>query len=288
MPISKPAKMNPEVQTAMSERLEAHRRGKYQVIGSLSWVETAHGALRFPVHANKHSGPTIGYVTDAEDKPDSQKIIVLTPWEGVPDLQEKTEEFCAACLAVCHVCEGTGSKVCEGVGCGGSGWVPVMLDPGSKCLICGLEGHAGHKVCPMCHGSGKMICSFCRGNKKYSTGIKGGQTDYMQPRCPECQGAQRHVIHKKQDLTPHVNALLPDPAKGPIVAIGPIFSFAVDLIDERKLEFGSPIRVFDVRPDRAGDHLFLLLDPSTSPQWPYLIGGLVIDRVRSEGAVMPR
>jgi hypothetical protein len=284
--------MNPEVSAMMALRHEAHRRGNYLVVGSVSLIETAHGILRFPVKSGHPTGLTLGYVTDAERKPDAQKLIVLTPWEGVPDILEKTDKFCSACLSDCFVCGTKGVKSCEGVGCGGRGWTPgpfqdctapgCLKDTGKFLLSCEECGGRGqiepHLKCAMCDGKGQMTCSWCKGNTRYSTGIKHGGTDYTLGRCDRCHGEQRDVMIKKQAIEQHVNAAFPDPKTGPIIAVGPILSVIVDLTEEMRESENTVIKMFDVKPDGAGDHLFLLLDSSSNPPWPYLIGGLVIER----------
>jgi hypothetical protein len=282
-------KINPEVVKMIADRHEAHRRGFYEVMGAISQIETAAGILRFPVTGNVPSGPTIGFVTE-DGKANAQKLIVLTAWDGIPDLFEKTEEFCQACLHDCHICGATGVKLCEGYQCGGRGWTPgpgvICPDCAAKdgkfnpeCKTCNGVGEINPQVeCIVCRGSGKMRCSFCRGKTRYSTGIKGGETDYMKGACDVCKGQQRQSIVHKQLIETHINALLPDPAKGPIVCIGPIFTFVVDLTMEQQESAGTPIKVFEVKPDGAGDQLFLLVDTSSNPNWPYLLGGTVMER----------
>jgi len=295
----KPTKaINPEVVQMMQVRTEAHRRGNYVVLGAISTIETAAGVLRFPTSGSTPSGPTIGYVTDAEGKEDFQKFVVLTEWSGLPALIDKTDQFCPACLAPCHICDGKGEKVCEGLRCGGRGFVPGPEQPCPDCVAktgkfdpaCATcEGYGAiHPAvdCPMCNRTGKMKCSFCRGQGKYSTGIKGGQKDYMAGRCETCNGAQRIVTTTAQPLEPHVNALLPDPARGPIMAIGPIFSIVVDLTHEQFEKQGSAVLVFDISADAHGDQMFLLIDAHAAPNWPYLVGGLIHERTADARAAL--
>ena len=295
--IDKKVPVNPEVVNMMRERHEAHRRGMFVVLGSISLMDTAHGVVRFPVINQLPSGPTIGYVTDLENGADPQKLVVLTEWNGLPDLIEKTEEFCTACLADCFICGTVGTKICEGVNCGGRGWTPGPSEncsaPGclketgkfkADCETCGGSGLVAPPVaCIMCKGAGTIVCPLCKGQTRYSTGIKGGSTDFMQGRCPECNGQQRKVNVKPQRLEDHINALLPDPKAGPIAAIGPIFSFIVDLTEEQREAIGTPVKIFDIKPDGAGDSMFLLIDSSSSPKWPYLVGGMITDRVPVAG-----
>lgn len=281
----------------MSLRHEAHRRGMYLVVGTISLIETAAGVLRFPVQMSKPTGPTVGYVTDGEGTPDPQKLVVLTPWEGIPDLHEKTETFCSHCLADCFVCNATGKKRCEGLQCGGRGWTPGPFEDcdGAGCVVengrfnpdckkCRGTGHLAPPVeCLMCKGSGVMVCSFCKGSTRYATGIKDGGSDFEAGRCTFCNGEQREIITRPQKLEPHINAMLPDPKTGPICAIGPIVTLVVDLTEENAKQIGTPLRIFDVKADHAGDHLFLLLDSSSSPAWPYLVGGFIVERNRESG-----
>jgi hypothetical protein len=290
--------VNPELLAMMQERLQAHRRGQFVVLGSISLIETFAGALRFPVSNNVPTGPTVGYMTDSEKKADLQKLIVLTPWEGVPALTEKTEEFCPACLHGCHVCNESGRKICEGVGCGGSGYTLGPADVCPECVAksgkfdpqcnkCQGNGAVYPKVeCVMCKGSGQIVCSFCKGQTRYSTGLKGGSTDFLVGRCTECHGFQRKSITKEQKIDPHVNALLPDPRNGPVAAVGPIFSFVVDLSEEQREQAGTPVRMFDVRQDAAGDQLFMLIDSTSTPAWPYLVGGLITEHNADANVMM--
>lgn len=304
MSIDRKAELTPEVSGMMRERHDAHRRGFYAVLGSISLFETARGILRFPVVDQRPTGPTIGYVTDQEKNPDPQKLVVLTEWNGLPDLNDKTEEFCPDCLADCPICNATGQKICEGLNCGGRGWTPGPLvdcdgagclkDSGKfnpECKKCGGFGQLHPQLeCKVCKGTGKMICSYCKGKTRYATGIKGGSTDFMVGRCPSCQGTQRMMRVQQQSLETHINALLPDPKKGPIVAVGPIFSYVVDLTEEQREAIGTPLKIFDVNPDAAGDRMFLLIDSSSSPKWPYLVGGLIVERqsLVGVGAELPR
>lgn len=288
-------KMNSEIESMISIRHEAHRRGNFIVQGSISLIETAHGALRFPIVSSNPTGPTIGYVLNADNTADDQKLVVLTEWDGLPDLHDKLPEQCPDCLRDCDVCGASGEKVCEGVGCGGNGWRPgPFVDcPGTDCMVqtgkfnpvcavCRGFGQIADKVtCEMCGGKKTIKCSRCRGTGKYSTGLIGGQTDYLQPRCKTCNGEQRAIKVIHQVLEDHINALLPDPARGPYIAIGPIFMFAVDLTTERFQETGTPVRIFDVSADAAGDHMFLVIDSSSKPQWPYLIGGVILERANA-------
>lgn len=295
--------LTPEVQAIVNRRHEAHRRGQYQVIGSISFLETAHGAMRFPVRENIPSGPTLAYAL--EDKGgrlevNEQELILLTEWKGLPDLREKLPGTqCNACLRTCDVCSGGGRKVCEGVGCGGRGWRPGPLvdckEPGCleetghfnpACQACKGNGQLPEPVkCEMCDGTGEISCSRCRGTGKYSTGIVNAGTNFMDGRCKTCHGEQCQVKVTPQRVEHFVNAFLPDPVRGPFVAIGPIFAIAIDLTMEKAIEYNTPVRVFDVEPDALGDYLFLLMSSETRPIWPYMIGGFLRER-NDAGAVM--
>ncbi len=299
--------INPEVVIMMTARHEAHRRGNYVVLGSVSLLQTAHGVLRFPVAGGVATGPTIGYVTDSESKPNPQQLVVLTSWEGVPDLREKTDKFCTACLADCDNCGATGKKICEGVGCGGSGWTPGPFEqcgaPGCakdagkfnpSCEVCHGSGQiVPHLECLMCKGTGKMICPVCKGETRYATGIKGGAKDWTLGKCETCHGEQRQAFVKPQPIEAFINAVFPDPKNGPIIAVGPITSYIVDLTQEMREQENTVVKIFDVKEDAAGDHLFLLIDTASNPPWPYLVGGLLLERrpgvLQTTGeAVLPR
>jgi len=295
--------LSPEVQSMISSRHEAHRRGLFEVAGSISFLETGHGALRFPMHENRPSGLSIGYMLVPRAgglEVDDQQLVALTEWNGAPNIHEKIPNTqCEACLRNCDVCNHTGIKNCEGLGCGGAGVRPGPLtdcdQPGcmvetkkplAGCPRCkGFGQWAKPVTCEMCAGSGKIKCAKCKGSGRYSTGIKNGGTDFMVGRCERCKGEQCEVKVIRQPMEPHINALLPDPQLGPWVAIGPILTLAIDLTMEKFSQTGTPVRMFDVLPDAANDHLYLLLDSSSNPRWPYFVGGMLRER-NNAGAIM--
>lgn len=272
----------------MNDRNDAHRRGRFQVLGSISLIETVYGPLRFPSDGGRPSGITVGYALDAKNEPDPQKLVCLTEWNGVPDLFEALPDNCPDCLRECDICAGTGEKMCEGVGCGGEGTRPgplvdcpgpgCMVESGTfrgDCRVCRGFGQVAQRVvCEMCQGLKVIRCSRCRGTGKYSTGIIGGQTDFLAGKCKTCNGKQSRVKMVTQPIEDHVNAMLP----GPIMVAGPIRSIVVDLTVERLAEYGQAVQVFDSEPDGLGDMLFLLVNFSVTPVWPYLVFGILRER----------
>ncbi|MGH9501666.1 MAG: hypothetical protein ACRD20_02315 [Terriglobales bacterium] len=240
------------------QRQEAVRRGHYEMIGTVSLIHTVHGTMRFP----HESGPSIGFVVDP-DRPHLPrlKLLALTPWTGLPALRESSENPCTDCLRDCDVCAQDGKKTCQGVGCGGAG---KLTDPST--------GEKTSKDCEMCGGSGRMTCPNCRGTRKVPTGLKGGVTDFRQPKCDTCRGTRFLGKESPQDLEGFVNARL-----GGMIILGPIERLVVDAIPGT----GKGSIVFDIEPDLdKGDLMVVLLEPTSTVTRIYFLGGVLKEKSR--------
>lgn len=326
-------------------RHQAEQRGHYEPLGRLMTMDTAHGVIEFPAERGEGTGPDLAEVTSTQDWPigmkrdgDGSVLIVLGAWAGLPPLRQslKTPRLdrhgkplftgengrsvpegtpgavqvfdhvsCPKCLHVCEVCDGNGTKPCEGLNCGGRGWIggnwKFCPGPGCReetgmykpdCATCATSEIRGQVreqvVCPMCEGEKVMTCSGCRGTGKRSTGHVNGSLDWRLPPCSACGGTGFRGVCVKQDVAKFTNAQL-DPLKWQdgkvwpaktMLALGPIYAFTVN-------GFGlNRIRTFDVSRDSLGDFLMLLVpaSPRTKPQKAYLVGGVVRERVAGQGA----
>ena len=289
--------MTPEVRSMIDLRRSAEQRGHYSPLGRLVYLLTDHGRIEFPAQDGEWTGPDLAltemkYSQDAADEGQTG-FLVLGQWTGLPALRKLTSEPCPKCRHACDLCDGTGKKQCEGLDCGGRGWIRgawlVCPGPGCtketgnfnpECKECGGAGQIREKAeCPMCKGTKLMTCPRCRGTLKFSTGRTGGAIDYHAPECRFCDGTGYQCAMQKQDVKIFTNATLVMPrtrqcgAKGFLV-LGPIRAFA--LSDYQT----SDVRIFDVSPDSAGD-LLVLLVPRGARQRPhkaYLVGGVVRER----------
>jgi hypothetical protein len=212
--------------------------------------------------------------------PESDQLIVTSPWQGLPAKWDDSEEFCPDCLADCDVCQGRGSKVCEGYQCGGSGKVPTPMEPcpatgcvletgaiNVQCEWCRGRGYITRtKDCPTCNGSGQMVCSSCRGTKRRPTGNKGGSLNWRDPACESCGGSKFKHTEIPQRIEDFTNARI-----GSMIALGPIVRFAIESVGGS----GVPPQVYDVEPDQNNQGLVLLLESDRPGAGAFLIGGVL-------------
>jgi hypothetical protein len=268
----------------MNARHEMERRGQLVPIGRIMVIETEHGVLRFP----GSSGPTVAYAIMQQREgdnavPDPSKLLMITPWGGLPSIHEKGDEPCPECMSDCDICGATGEKVCEGWQCGGRGWVPgpseVCTAPGClgergkfnpECTACAGQGEVfPHLPCPMCHGAKVMICPVCKGAQQRPTGLQNGSTNWQDGACPKCHGTKANGKEVPQDLEKHVNAWI-----GPMPVIGPIVGMTIQCIAGMR----PPVKQIDVTADANGDYLVLLLEPGSRVTHGYFLGGSLHER----------
>jgi len=249
------------------------RTKQYALLGRLSIVNIQRPDRVKTIDFRK-DGPVLGKI------PGTDQLIVTSPWQGLPEKWDSTDEFCPDCLAPCDVCDATGKKACEGYKCGGSGKVPGPTEacPRKGCLKftgkvnlqCALCKGSGNYVpfhdCPMCQASGKMICSSCRGTKRRPTGIRGGSLNWRDPACETCGGSKFNHKNIPQRIDDFVNARV-----GSMIALGPIVRFVVESVGGS----GDPPQVYDVVADANGQHLVLLLEEDRTGAGAYLIGGVL-------------
>ena len=324
LPKPMPSEMTPEVRAMIDLRRSAEQRGHYEPLGRVLTFETAHGTIQFGTQLGEGTGPDLAICSSAslsekdaadvvfrtmpEDRAELHKycLLVLQAWLGLPTLRRNIQKdgqnvACPRCLHVCDVCDGTGKKQCEGLDCGGRGWVwGNWIDcpgPGCRgetgtfkggcpeCASSPIQGQVREKlVCPMCKGSKVMTCSGCRGTKKRSTGQVGGSLDWRVPACKACGGTGWKGELVAQDVGKFTNAILRCTFKthnavaGDYFALGPIYSFTVKDFNSNRL------RIFDVTQDSGGDYLMLLVpaSPRQKPQKAYLVGGVVQERMAGE------
>src|SRR5271157_5307327 len=314
----KPTEMSGDVRQLIDERHQAEQRGHYEPLGRLLVLETAHGVIQFPIENGEGAGPDLAHSVCGDDDCDANdnSLLVLGPWRGLPPLRRNSTTPCPKCRHACDICDGSGKKVCEGLDCGGRGYVlgPLLLCPGpgcrkesgqykpdcATCATSPVRGQIQEQLeCPTCKGFrvnggvSLMICSRCRGTGKFSTGRINGSLDWQLPKCKACDGTTFKGTWVAQDLAKFTNAALGIgvPKKsGPRVkptfvsskqtlVLGPIHSFTVDAFGARRM------RVFDVGQDSAGDYLQLLVPANgrQRPQKAYLVGGVVRERA-AQGA----
>jgi len=241
------ADIPPQVREIMNERRESARRNHVQLLGQVTLIETGHGLLRFP----ERQGLSIGLMLDSNGVPMDNKLCVMSYWTGLPPLRDLSSTPCPDCKATCMLCAGQGQKICEGVGCGGQGYV--------------VDSQGVQHQCQMCLGKTVMTCSNCKGTGIKSTGIKGGASDWTKGVCPSCQGKCFVGKDVPQDLEKHVNARM-----GTVIVIGPIVSMVIKTGNPQ-----SPTKLVKVAPDNAGDYLVLLLEPTSTVTYCYLLGGVI-------------
>jgi hypothetical protein len=140
------------------------------------------------------------------------------------------EPECKDCAATCHICGGSGQHRCQGLHCGGLGYIKIAAHP---CMARGCFGRTGvirrglylftlpwigrvsigsqpckscggnaevvdqQAECTVCHGTKVQKCGNCHGSGVASTGFLGGALpgkvwlgEVDPPRCPACAARQ--------------------------------------------------------------------------------------------------
>ena len=302
----KPSEMSAEVRAMLDLRHQAEQRGHFEPLGRLISLDTAHGVIEFGTQQGEATGPDLalaqGFDLNAttEDPLGTRRgndvILVLGAWTGLPALRRNSQLPCAKCRHICDICSGFGKKQCEGLDCGGRGWIGgkwisclgqgchaetgQYKDDCAKCLKSEVRGMVREQlVCPMCKGEmgpngfTLMTCSGCRGTKKRSTGRVNGSLDWRLPACKACAGTGWKGEFVKQDVAKfraeYSQVLLYN--KTPFLVLGPIHSFILKDFGTRR------IRSFEVSQDAAGDFLMLLVPKVVrgSRSKAYLVGGVV-------------
>jgi hypothetical protein len=309
--------LSSDLRDMIDVRHQAEQRGHFEPIGRLLTLDTGHGLIEFGIHNGECAGPDLGIVhgfdlnCTKEDplglKREGEPLLVLGQWLGLPAIRKNSTIPCVKCKRVCDVCAGTGRKLCEGLGCGGRGFVPGKFiscpEPGCHrdtgqykpdCKTCGLSDVKGmireQVLCLMClgvpgpDGFTIMKCSACRGSGKRSTGRVNGSLDYRLPPCKACGATGWKGELVKQDVEKFLYAQL-DPLKWEdgkkwpeqtMLALGPIQSFMIKDFAENR------VRAFGVLPDESGEYLNLLVPKvlRDSPRCKaYLVGGVVREKV---------
>jgi hypothetical protein len=309
---AKPTEMSDDVKSMVDLRHSAEQRGHYSPLGRLLSAITQHGTIVWPSERGEGVGPDLAIASpvDQIENPDAgwqawaDAFLVLGQWLGLPALRRNSNLPCPRCRHACDICDGSGKKQCEGLGCGGTGLVssgpmectgPDCAAQTGKfkadCVKCGGTGQLTKlTTCAMCCGSGKMTCSRCRGTAMFSTGRVDGSLDYQLPACRACGGTQWKGKFERQDPAKFTNAMLATSGQQPngngyrqvprYLALGPIQSFVI-----QDFQTSKP-RQFEVSADEKGDLLFLLVpaSPRQKPQKAYLVGGVVREREGARGA----
>lgn len=240
---------------------EVLRRNDYEMLGPLSFVncQTPDGTIH--TMDFRQTGP---WVAQAQS---FSQIVLVTPWEGLPLHVTPTQQPCLACVATCPTCGGTGKKTCEAAFCGGTGKLHLPLtheyvpNGPAICHDC--------PTCGTCNGTGKATCSKCRGQRKTSTGMKDGATEWdeskrdAENRCPECLGRKYHYEEIEIPLTPFIRGRI-----GRRMILGHVIRFSV-----HEKPPGRKTFVFDVTPDIYGDLMSIVLDRDQPPCQAWLVGG---------------
>ena len=251
VPIRTPAKalkLMPDLAARIHTVFEITRRGDFDDIGRLSYLQVAGDEGQLHLIDFRKDGPHLGQARSVN------QIVITDRWNGIPARLERSEQFCPACLAKCDVCKGKGKKTCEGAFCGGQGY---RLEP------------TGRKPCPMCKGTKLMPCAACKGTGRRSTGLAGGEyrDDSRVPaqaKCSTCKGYQ-HVI--REDAVDPTE--FPSRTIGTMVVIGPLVRFTVVPSTPHTVP-----ATYEVTEDLGGDPMMLVIESSQLPCAAYLIGGM--------------
>lgn len=214
-------------------------------------------------------GPGLAVMKEKINDP-RRPLLLLSPWTGLPDLQETTNEQCRACRAKCLDCNGEGKKTCTLGGCFGYGKRVI------KAAEIDRDGNmitdAVTEDCPCCHGSGKETCGACGGGGQRATGYKDG-AEYkpgmpiLPAECQACKGNRLVLVPKQQPWEQFAAG-----RRGNYVAIGPIMRITYHT-EGRQGAFES----LNINPDSEGSGMVLLFDQGNKQHMrQYLMGGVAV------------
>jgi len=267
----------------LEKLLDQHRdlvlQREYQVLGFIDFIWVVRGAGLVKIDYRK-VGPRLAF------SPETGDLLLLSGWNGLPDLPSAESQPCQACLGTCGDCNGTGKKPCTLAGCAGSGYLKTKfgLCPGClggslkrtnpKCKLCNGRGEVAEpEKCKGCDADGQAQCAPCRGTGKISTGRANGKKDGMDPEtrqwisappCKGCNGLGRTGQTQPQDYRQFVNGRL-----GNRIAIGPVQRILWHTPGE-----GSRFQEAQISPDNGGNLMVLLLDGEDTGAKQYLVGGV--------------
>jgi hypothetical protein len=253
---------------------------EYQVLGTIDFIWVVRGTGLLKIDYRK-SGPRLAF------NPETGDMLLLSPWNSLPDLPLPEAQPCQACLGTCGDCQGEGKKPCTLAGCAGSGYVKTKFGLCPDCLgnsrvqktlpnckTCKGRGEVPQpEKCKGCDANGQAQCAPCRGLGKVATGRAGGKKDGIDaatrtwiaaPACKACNGLGRTVQEQAQDWRQFVNGRL-----GNRVALGPI-----QRILWHTPGVGSQFQEAQISPDNGGNLMVLLLEGEQPGATQHLIGGI--------------
>ena len=256
---------------------------EYVPLGKIDYIYVPRGGTLVKMDYRK-DGPRLAF------NPDTGDLLLLSAWNGLPNLATGEGTPCQSCVAVCGDCKGTGAKQCTLAGCGGSGQITTQFRACPDCL-----GGAGNKTkpdCATCNGRGEVVkpekcrgcddnglakCFPCGGSGKVSTGREKGQSDYYDqvanrfvsvPACKACSGKGRTAPTQPQDWRQFGWGQVNIGGKN-MAALGPIQRIVWHTMDSN-----GKFQSCNVTPDRGGNLMVLLLESDQPGSKQYLVGGI--------------
>lgn len=270
---------------AIAQQDGAIQRGEYSILGQLMLLHTARGRMEF-----FKNGPLIATLNDR------LQLLLVSEWKGLPEKRVLLEEPCPACQVECEQCGGQGKSACQI--CGGSGLMdgletcPCIAggaprpDPACQQGCFGLGMRRVTENCMNCE-QGTAVCTVCKGTGERASGRRGdapcaacqrlgraraaGSSQCRCAECLVCQGHGRKVEMPPQPLEAFAHGRLEG-----MVALGPIHQVVWHTVDG-----SGQIRICDIRPDRDGNLMVLLLRGTKgNDPHAWLLGGLPVIRER--------
>ena len=270
---------NATLDQVLDRQRELVLQREYQPLGMIDFIYVLRGAGELLKMDYRKSGPRLAINYDTGD------LLLLTPWQGLPDVDQAGAQACSACLAKCGDCQGKGRKPCTLTGCAGTGYVstryvacPACLGSPAKktkpdCEPCRGRGEVPDpEKCVGCDERGLAACATCSGSGKVATGREKGQSDAWNevrgqfmtaPRCKKCNGQGRIVATQPQDYRQFVHGQLQTK-----LCLGPIARIVWHTVGE-----GARFQSCDVQPDRHGNLMVLMLENNQPGARQYLLGG---------------
>lgn len=274
---------NPTLEQILDRQRELVLTREYQPLGMIDFIWVVRGAGLVQMDYRK-TGPKLAWNADTGD------FLLLSSWNGLPDLPLPDAQPCTACLATCGDCQGKGVKSCTLAGCAGTGYVTSRYVPCLDCL--GSEKKLTNPKCKTCRGRGEVPdpekckgcdengmaqCARCSGSGKVSTGREGGKAEGLDPqtnqwitppRCQACNGQGRVIKTKSQEWRPFVHGRLAV-GNDQMIALGPIARILWHTMGE-----GSRFQSCEISPDRGGNLMVMLLENDQPGARQYLVGGV--------------